>query len=339
MLDLGQVFLYFDHNEDKRTMKNILMTTATLFLALMIGACGGAADNRPAGNTNAANAGNANAANANSAAKTAAPTKDALLAIEKKAWEDWANRRVEGLETYMAANFVNVGYNGASVRADAMKSWTSHKCEMKDLVFSDDQMTELAEGVALLTFKAKADIKCDGKSGPDPTNVSVLYVKEGDAWKAAYYQEVPAADAKGEYTPSATPVDKAKELASLSAAPDDIVENEKKLWSTWQARDQAAFRALITDNFVGNGRTGALIGTEAYMKSAFGTECKVESISMGPVKAMEISKDLTMIVYRATQKGACGNDKLPENVMSTSIYKRENGKPKAMYYMENPVRN
>lgn len=319
-------------------MKNFTLLTLLAVAIFGISACETTPINNTNSSANTSNANSANAANSASTAKTAAPTAEALMAIEKKAWEDWAARNAGGLETYMASKFVNVGYNGASDRTAAMKSWTEHKCEMKDLAFSDEKVHQLADGVALMTFKATADIKCDGKSGPDPTNVAVLYVKEGDAWKAMYYQEVPAADAKGEYAEPTTPLDKEKELASLSAAPSDIADSEKKLWETWKAGDQKAFRALLADGIVGSGRSGTVVGADEYTKSAFDPSCKIESFSLSPMKSMEIAKDLTMIFYRASQKGACGETKLPENVMSVAIYKRENGAPKATYYMENPVR-
>ncbi len=319
-------------------MKKLTLLTLLAVAVFGFSACETSPINNANTNANGPNTNAANAVNSAPAVKTAAPTAEALIAIEKKAWEDWAARNAGGLETYMASKFVNVGYNGASDRTAAMKSWTEHKCEMKDLAFSDEKVHQLADGVALMTFKATSDIKCDGKSGPNPTNTAVLYVREGDAWKAMYYQEVPAADAKGEYAEPTTPFDKEKELASLSAAPNDIADSEKKLWETWKAGDQKGFRELLADGIVGSGRSGSVVGADAYTKSAFDPSCKIESFSLSPMKSMEISKDLTMIFYRASQKGACGETKLPENVMSVAIYKRENGAPKATYYMENPVR-
>lgn len=315
-------------------MKIKFLFTFSMSATLMLAGCGGAPSNKPAGNANASNAA---AGNTNSAAKPAVPTKDELVAIEKKAWQDWAARKGEELEGYMASKFLNVGSNGATVRDDAMKSWTTHKCEMKDLAFSNEKVTPFGEGVAMLTFQAKWDMKCDGKAGPDTLNVSVLYANEGGKWKAMYYQETPAADAKGEYAPPSTPVDKEKELASLSAPDDEIVAAETKLWDSWKAQDRKGFEEYISAKFFANGRSG-FMDREAYLKGAFDPPCKVESVSTGPMKAMEINKDLTMIIYRASQKGTCGTDKLPENVLSVSIYGKENGKPMAMYYMENPVK-
>nr|MBA2378492.1 nuclear transport factor 2 family protein [Blastocatellia bacterium] len=211
-------------------MKRNLSIFAILFAISFTLAC----EPTPTGNTTAVAGANANNNNANTATSSAAPAVAELVGIERKAWDDWATRNVAGLEGYMASNFVNVGYNGASDRAAAIKSWTSHKCEMKELTFSDEAVDQLAPDLALLTFKATGAITCDGIAGPDPLNVSVIYKREGDSWKAVYYQEVPTPDAKGEYGPPSSTFDKAAELASLKPAPDALVAAETKLWETWK---------------------------------------------------------------------------------------------------------
>jgi ketosteroid isomerase-like protein len=314
-------------------MKNVVKLMISGLLLALLGACAAPSENKPAGNTNA----NTKAANTGTAPAAAAPSADVLAAIEKKSWEDWAKRDKAGVEGFLAAKFVSVGNSGASDRAESVKGWTEHKCEMSDLSFSDQKVTDLGDGIYLFTYKATVSAKCDGKPNPSPVNASTVYAKEGDTWKAMYYQEVPAPDAKGEYGSPSTPVDKAKELASLAAAPEDIVAVEKKLWETWKSQDSKAFEEHLSAKFVGNGRMG-FADRATYLKNAFDPPCKVESATPGPMKALELSKDLTLIVYRAAQKGTCGKDALPANVMSVSIYRRENGKPMATYYMENPVK-
>lgn len=315
-------------------MKMLIGCAVIAVTTSIITGCGGTIEKSTAGNADT-KAANVNS-NANTAAKSIAPSAQELSTIEKKSWEDWAKRDSSGIDGFLASKFVGVGSSGASDRAAAMKSWTEHKCEMKDLAFSDEKVTELADGVYLLTYKAAQTTNCDGKPNPSPVYSSTVYVKEGNAWKAMYYQEAPAMDAKGAYSAPSTPVDKEKELASLSAAPDDIVAAEKKLWDTWKSQDRKGFEEHLGASFVGNGR-GGHITREAYLKGAFDSQCKVDNVTVGPMKAMEINKDLTMIIYRASQKGSCGADKLPENVLSVAIYKRENGKPMAIYYMENPT--
>ncbi len=315
-------------------MKRNLSIFAILFAISFTLAC----EPTPTGNTTAVASANANNINANIATSSAAPALAELVAIERKAWDDWATRNAAGLEGYMASNFVNVGYNGASDRAAAMKSWTSHKCEMKDLKFSDEAVSQLAPDLALLTFKATGAITCDGTAGPDPMNVSVIYKREGDSWKAVYYQEVPTPDAKGEYGPAPASYDKAAQLASMDPAPQELVTTETKLWETWKTQDQKGFEENLSSDIVVNGAMGRADRAQ-YLKYAFGSECKVESYNLGPMKAQEIGDGLTMMFYRAAVKGTCGKDTVPPNSIAATIYKRENGTPKAIYFMESPVRD
>jgi hypothetical protein len=315
-------------------MKKNLSILAVLIAVSFTLACEPASTGSNVATANA----NASNSNANGAPGSAAPTAAELMAIERKAWDDWASRNTAGLEGYMAPNFVNVGYSGASDRAAAMKSWTSHKCEMKDMKFSDEAVTQLSNDLALLTFKATGSIVCDGIAGPDPMNVSVIYTRDGGAWKAIYYHEVPTSDAKGEFGPPSATYDKSAELASLKPAPEDLVAIEKKLWDTWKAQDRKAFEEHLGDSIVVNGANGRLDRTQ-YLNAAFESDCKVDTISLGPMKSMEISDDLTMMFYRAAVKGTCGKDPVPANTIAATIYKRENGTSKAIYFMESPVRN
>ena len=305
-------------------------------LALLAG-CTGTANNGTAGNANTGGADRANAnVAADDAANTGIPSKDELVAIEKKGWEYWGTKNAAGLETYMGPKFLNVGSNGPSDRAAAMKSWTGHSCELNGLDFSDVNVRDLSDGLALMIFKATATMTCRSAPGPSPLNVSVIYGKDGDTWKAMYYHEVPAIDAKGEYGPPSTPPDPANELASLQAAPEAIASIEKKLFETWKAQDQKAFEEHISASFVGNGRAGR-VSRGDYLKGAFGSDCKVDSYSTGPMRSMELAKDTTLIIYRASYKGTCGGQALPENVMAVSIYRTENGRPMVIYSMENPL--
>jgi hypothetical protein len=288
--------------------------------------CGGGAEKPANANTNSANANTA-------APKASAPTKEALLAIEKKSWDDWSKKNEKGIDGFMAANYVDVGRSGIFDRATSIKRWIDHKCEMKSITFSDEQMNELAEGVALLTYKTTGDIVCDGKPSPTPTYSSTLYVREGDAWKAAYYQEVAAFDAKGEMVPTKPEPKKEASEAKPDAASEEFTALEKKIWETWKARDQNAFSALVSDKFVGNGNRGR--SDKALMlKNAFDPTCKVESFSLGPIKAISVSKDVTLIAYSAQQKGACGKDAFPSPVSVGAMYVKENGKWMNVYYME-----
>lgn len=308
-------------------MKMLSGTIALIATTMLFAGCSGTVEKSSAGNANAP------ASNAPAAAKPSMPTADALLAIEKKSWEDWGKKDAKGIDGFLAAKFVGVSRTGATDREGTLKTWTEHKCELASASFSDAKVTPIADGVVMLTSKVTHDIKCEGKAEPSPVYESTLYVKEGETWKAAYYQEVNAADAKGESTP---PQPRKEDLAtSLSAPSAEIAALEKALWDTWKARDQKAFEPLLAANAFSHGRNGYSDRAQS-LKNTFDPECKIDSYEFGPMKSMEIAKDVILVTYRATQKGTCGKDAIPGVVMATSINIKENGKWVNLYYMENP---
>ena len=160
-------------------MKKITLFILTLATAALFAACGA-----PAGN-NAPAANNANAnSNANTAKPTAAaPTKDALMALEKSGWEAWKNRDSKWSEENYSAKGIGFGKDGRQDKAAMIKAMADAKCDIKSYSLSDDKMTMLGADVAVLTFKGTQDGTCDGKKVPAAVWASSVYVREGDKWK------------------------------------------------------------------------------------------------------------------------------------------------------------
>jgi len=169
---------------------NRLLTISLLTIAgTMMTACGGAADNKPVAN---ANANAANTANSNTATTSAAPSTDALVALENKAFDAWKNKDGKFFDGFLAANFVGFDDHGKHVaRADVSKMITEDKCEVKSFSLTDPHVTPVGANAAVLTAKATSDATCNGKAAPSPVISATVYVKEGDSWKAAYHNEVP----------------------------------------------------------------------------------------------------------------------------------------------------
>src|SRR6187549_1282628 len=105
-------------------MKRLFLITMTLAAAAFFIACGAPADNKPAANANAANA-NANANTAKPVA--AAPTKEALMTIEKAGWEAWKNRDTKWTEENYWDKGVNLGTSGRTNKAEMIKQVTTVK--------------------------------------------------------------------------------------------------------------------------------------------------------------------------------------------------------------------
>jgi len=118
-------------------------------------------------------------------------TTDALMAIEKKAWEAWKTRDAAGVESVMAPNFVYYGDRGFTAKADAVKLWSQAKCEGLDYAFGDAKGISITPDVSLVTYKADVKGKCDGNPVSPTLWVASFDTKEGNDWKNAFYIDLP----------------------------------------------------------------------------------------------------------------------------------------------------
>ncbi|MGQ0543380.1 MAG: nuclear transport factor 2 family protein [Blastocatellia bacterium] len=135
------------------------------------------------------------AANSNSASNTAAPAKatadantDALAKVELAVWEAWKELDAKKLEELTANDlaFVDIFGTVTSTKADTIKLWTEHRCEVNSVSVTDGVGTSLSPAVSILTFKGTADGTCYGQKIGGPIYGTSVYVKSGDAWKAAF---------------------------------------------------------------------------------------------------------------------------------------------------------
>lgn len=125
------------------------------------------------------------------AVKPAAPAADpitgALVAIEKSIWEAWMLRDAKKLEELTAPDvtFVDIFGNVTSTKAETIKFWAEHKCDIKSVSVTDGKGTPLSATVAILTHKGMAQGTCGGQKLPPIYGTSV-YAKNGDAWRLAF---------------------------------------------------------------------------------------------------------------------------------------------------------
>jgi hypothetical protein len=291
----------------------LTLVTAALFVA-----CGAPADNAPAANT-------ANVANANTAKPmAAAPTKEALMTMEKASWEAWKNRDAKWTEVNASDKYVGLGTTGRMDKAASIKSYTTQKCEIKSYSFSDDQMQMIGPDVAVLTFKVQQDYTCDGKKGPANVWSASIYVREGEKWKSAFYAETPVVDPKAPPKPAApAKKDEAKkEEAKPDAATDALLAIEKKIWEAWKVKDAKPLEDILAKDFMFYGGEGRR--DRAAIIKAWATEnkCEVKSLWLSDAMSVAIAKDASMLTYRGGGDGKCEGQPLTTD-WYVSIYSKE----------------
>ena len=123
------------------------------------------------------------------AAKSDSLTTD-LMAIETSAWDAWKARDVKAVEAVMASKFMYLSGSGRKDRPAAVKAWTEPKCEGLAYSFSDPMAVTLSKDAAMVTYKADVKGTCDGKPVDPSLWVASFDVKEGDAWKNAFYTDL-----------------------------------------------------------------------------------------------------------------------------------------------------
>ena len=128
-------------------------------------------------------------------AKTAAPhaAPAALLAAEIAIWEAWGahdGKRLADLTT-SEMSFINIFGTYFATKADALKDWTSHGCQVKSTSVTNATGTMLSPTVGILTFNGGADGTCFGQK-IGPIWGTSIYVKDSNGWKWTFGINLPA---------------------------------------------------------------------------------------------------------------------------------------------------
>src|SRR5476651_1974415 len=93
-------------------------------------------------------ANNANAAQTAEKIAHAAPTKVALVTLEKSAYAAWKSKDAKFWDTFLLDKFVGWGSSGRLDKASATKEFTGADCTIKSYALSDEQMSPLGKGAA-----------------------------------------------------------------------------------------------------------------------------------------------------------------------------------------------
>src|ERR1700675_1705334 len=126
----------------------------------------------------------------------AGPTKVALVTLEKSAYAAWKSKDAKFWNTFLSDKFVGWGSSGRLDKASATKEFTRADCAIKSYALSDEQMSPLGKGAALITYKITVDGTCGGQQVPANSWAASVYVRDGNEWKGAFHAEASVVDPK-----------------------------------------------------------------------------------------------------------------------------------------------
>ena len=245
-------------------MKTILMVSLFAVAALALAACA------PPVNTNTAT--NANS-NVNAAPKAAAPTADALMALENKAWEAYKNKDGKYFEGFLGDTMISGTGEGNMPKAEVVKMISENKDDVKSFSLSEPRVTTVGADTAVLTYKATIEGTENGKPIPSPATVATVFVRSGTDWKAIYHNETAVID------PSKAGGDTAKKDSAAPAAADDKKDataagEEKKESAANTEKKEAPAAPAANSNTASNSNSAASTGDAALTDALMVVEKK-----------------------------------------------------------------
>jgi hypothetical protein len=113
-----------------------------------------------------------------------------VIALETAGWEAWKNKDSAWTRDNVTEEFLLVNSEGVSSKAQVIKA-TATDCEVKSYSLGNFKFVTLDKDSVLMTYTAKQDGVCSGKTIPANVRASVVYVKRGGKWLEALYMETP----------------------------------------------------------------------------------------------------------------------------------------------------
>ena len=294
-------------------MAKIVQFGLTVAAAFILATCGGNVL-----------ANNANADDTPERTASTGPTKVALIALEKSAYEAWKSKDAKFWVTFLSDKFVGWGSFGKLDKASATKEYTGTDCEIKSYALSDEQLTSLDKDAALITYKATVNGTCGGQQLPTNSRAAAIYVRDDGKWKRAFYARAGIVDPKGTLAKS---VDRQQALNEYDAQPtnryartDAMLAAERAVWEAWRAHDAKKIADLTAPDISFINIFGVYLATKTdALQDWSGTYCDVKSVSLTDAAGMMLSPMIGILTFKARADGTCYGQKVGP-VWGSSVY-------------------
>lgn len=124
----------------------------------------------------------------------ATPDKDAIMAIEKQAWQAFKDKKVDDFKKLIDSGFKGVYAEGIVNLAEELAGM--QKWDMKSFALSDFTSYSDEPDVIVTTYKVAIQGTYDGKDASGTYNVGTVWKSEKGVWLAIFHTNVKAESAK-----------------------------------------------------------------------------------------------------------------------------------------------
>jgi ketosteroid isomerase-like protein len=292
-----------------RNSRNLLLVLAA---AVALTACGPAKDSTVDAAKSAA----------------AAPTADALLALDQQATEAYVKGDGKFFENFLSDKMAMQQGGSRLSKADVVKMISGVNCEVKaGWTLTKPQLLEIDDDTYVLGYESDIQGSCtvDGKTKkiPSPVRAATVWVRNGDKWLAAFHGENLIVDptAPPSTDKEAAPEEDAKAPADTSTAAipapakpaaDPITEAlmtaENSAWDAWMAKDAKKIEDLTAKDIAFVDIFGVYSANKAAaIKAWTGSACEISSFSLTNGVGTTVSPKVAILTLTGTVNGTCGD--------------------------------
>ncbi|MBS0432103.1 MAG: nuclear transport factor 2 family protein [Proteobacteria bacterium] len=285
----------------------------------------------------------------------AAPTADALLALDRQATQAYIEGDGNFFEGLLSDKFVKQKDGSRLGKSDVIKAIRGVKCEVKKgWTLTRPQMLKIDKDVYVLSYVSDRQGSCtaDGKTEKisGPARAATVWVRNGEKWQVAFHGEnpivdpaaAPAADKKNESDKN----DKAAAGADAGASPvaatpltDALMAAENAIWGAWRTHDAGKVDALTASDIAFVDIFGTFTPDKsATVKDWTSALCQIKGVTLTNGVGTSIAPGVGILTLTGTVVGTCGGQDISgQKVYANSVYVKTGGAWKWVFGFNSPT--
>jgi hypothetical protein len=280
-------------------------------------------------------------ANTGGTETAAAPTADALLALEKQANAAYFASDSQFFEGILSDKFTMREAGRQMDKAAALKWIAANRCKVKDWKLDDPRMARIDADTYVLSYRGTFDGSCADRDGnsvkiPSPVRAATVWFRAGDTWRAAFHgqnsipnPQNPASPAVAGDQNEAKKADRAAANAKVAAAPGTaaMMAVEKNVWEAWMEKDAKKLVELTTADLSFQNIYGDYFANKAdTLKNWTSAYCNIKRVSVADGQGALLSATVGILNRTGTAEGTCNGQNVPPvPIYGTSVFVKEGG--------------
>jgi len=131
-----------------------------------------------------------------------------------------------------------------------------------------------------------------------------------------------------------------KKIAEHSNVQLELVHTETGFFEAWKTKDEAYFRAHMTEDGIFWSESGTLSrDQQLQQQQAAAKVCNVDGYGLSGFGVLPLTAGAYLLTYEAEQYSTCNGEKLPVHMNGSSIYVFRAGQWQAIYRAQVPQKN